>query len=203
MKLFYATGACSLSPHIVLREAGVNFDLERVDLATHRTDAGVDFNTINPKGYVPVLQLDNGELLTEGPAIVQYIADQNPQAKLAPANGTLERARLQEWLNFIATELHKQFPVLFNPESSADARKSAIEKINSRLELVDKQLGDGRDYLFGKQFSAADAYLFVIVNWTFPMKISLAGYPHVAAFHQRVGAREKVKEALQAEGISH
>lgn len=202
MKLYYATGACSLSPHIVLREAGVEFELERVDLRTHKTSSGADYSQINPKGYVPALRLDDGELLTEGPAIVQYLADQHPEKKLAPPNGTLQRARLQEHLNFISTELHKQFPALFNPASSDEAKKAAIEKINARLGFVEQQLSDGRAYLLGDKFSVADAYLFVVVNWTFPMKISLADYPHVAAFHQRVGQREKVREALRAEGLA-
>jgi len=201
MKLFYATGACSLSPHIVLREAGAKFDVERVDLATHRTANGVDFNTINPKGYVPVLQLDSGELLTEGPAIVQYIADQNPQAKLAPPNGTFERARLQEMLNFISTEVHKQFTPLFNPGASAEVKSAALDKIQSRFKFLEKHFGDGRAYLLGDNFSVADAYLFTIVNWTFFVKISLAEFPRLAAFHQRVTGREKVKETLRAEGL--
>ncbi len=201
MKLYYATAACSLSPHIVLCEAGVKFDLERVDLHTHRTDAGVDFSTINPKGYVPALLLDNGELLTEGPAIVQYIADQNPQAKLAPANGTLERARLQELLNFISTEVHKQFPPLFTPGTSDDVKNAAIERIKSRLALLEKQLADGRAYLLGEQFSVADAYLFTVVNWTYFLKVSIVEFPHVVAFHQRVASRDKVKQALREEGI--
>lgn len=201
MKLFYATGACSLSPHIVLREAGAKFDVERVDLATHRTANGVDFNTINPKGYVPVLQLDSGELLTEGPAIVQYIADQNPQAKLAPPNGTFERARLQEMLNFISTEVHKQFTPLFNPGASAEVKSAALDKIQSRFKFLEKHFSDGRAYLLGDNFSVADAYLFTIVNWTFFVKISLAEFPRLAAFHQRVAGREKVKETLRAEGL--
>ncbi|MDB6062724.1 MAG: Glutathione S-transferase [Verrucomicrobiaceae bacterium] len=201
MKLFYSTAACSLSPHIVLREAGVKFDLELVDLATHKTANGVDYTTINPKGYVPALLLDNGELLTEGPAIVQYIADQNPQTKLAPAAGTFERVRLQEMLNFISTELHKQFPPLFNPTSTEEDRAAAVEKVQSRLSLLDKQLGDGRSYLFGEQFSVADAYLFVIVNWTFFLKVSISNFPNIGAFYQRVAQRDKVKEALRAEGI--
>jgi glutathione S-transferase len=201
MKLFYATGTCSLSPHIVLREAGVNFDMERVDLATHLTASGVDYSTINPKNNVPALQLDNGELLTEGPAIVQYIADQNPQAKLAPANGTFERVRLQELLNFIATELHKQFPGYFNPAATAAAKSAALNKILSRFKLLEEHFGDGRAYLLGEQFSVADAYLFTVVNWTYALKISMAEYPKLVAFHQRVAGREKVKEALRAEGI--
>lgn len=201
MKLFYATGACSLSPHIVLREAGVKFDMERVDLATHLTASGVDYSTINPKGYVPALQLDTGELLTEGPAIVQYIADQNPQAKLAPANGTFARSRLQELLNFIATELHKQFPGFFNPASTPEAKDAALKKIQSRFQVLEKDFGDGRAYLLGEQFSVADAYLFTVINWTYLLKISMAEYPKLVAYHQRVGGREKVKEALRAEGI--
>ncbi len=201
MKLYYAKGACSLSPHIVLCEAGVKFDLERVDLATHKTADGVDFTSINPKGYVPALLLDNGEVLTEGPAIVQYIADQYPQLNLAPPAGTLARARLQENLTFIGTELHKQFSPLFSPASSAEVKSAAIAKINNRLDLVEKQFADGRSYLLGEQFSVADAYLFVVIGWTFHMKLSLENYPHIAAFHQRVAGREKVQEAMRQEGL--
>lgn len=201
MKLYYAKGACSLSPHIVLCEAGVKFELERVDLATHKTAGGVDFASINPKGYVPALLLDNGEVLTEGPAIVQYIADQYPQSNLAPPAGTLARARLQEQLNFIGTELHKQFSPLFSPANSAEVKNAAIKKINSRLNLVEKQFADGRSYLLGEQFSVADAYLFVVVGWTFHMKLSLENHPNIAAFHQRVASREKVQEAMRQEGL--
>ena len=161
---------------------------------------GVDFTSINPKGYVPALVLDNGEVLTEGPAIVQYIADQYPQSNLAPPCGTLARARLQEHLTFIGTELHKQFSPLFSPANSAEVKNAAIAKINSRFNLMEKHFADGRSYLLGEQFSVADAYLFVVVNWSFPMKISLENYPHIAAFHQRVAKRENVQEALRQEG---
>lgn len=201
MKLYYSKGACSLSPHIVLCETGIKFELERVDLATHKTESGVDFVTINPKGYVPALLLDNGEVLTEGPAIVQYIADQYPQANLAPPAGTLARARLQEQLTFIGTELHKQFSPLFSPANSAEIKSAAVAKIQSRLAFVEKQFADGRSYLLGEQFSVADAYLFVVVGWTFHMKLSLENYPHIAAFHKRVASREKVQEAMRQEGL--
>jgi glutathione S-transferase len=201
MKLYYTPGACSLSPHIVLREAGAQFGLVRVDLKTHRTESGQDFTEINPKGYVPVLQLDDGRLLTEGVAIVQYIADTFPSTKLAPIAGTFERAQLQEQLNFIATEFHKAFSPLFSPDISDTARTAAIKKIESRLDLFEHTFSDGRHYLLGNDFSVADAYLFTISTWTGHMKIDLKKWPKLAAFVERVRARPKVQEALKAEGL--
>ncbi|UVE17156.1 glutathione transferase GstA [Pseudomonas sp. LS44] len=200
MKLYYSPGACSLSPHIVLNELDLPYNLEKVDLKAHTTASGVDFTTINPKGYVPALQLDGGEVLTEGPAIVQYLADQKPAAGLLPAAGTLQRARAQEWLHFIGTELHKGFSPLFNPTTPEEVKASAKAAIGKRLGFIDKALA-GRDYLMGEQFSVADAYLFTIVNWTFPMGIDLAPYPTVQTFHKRVGARPAVQRAMQAEGL--
>ena len=202
MKLYYLPGACSLASHIALREAGADFELERFDKTSKKTESGADFLAINPKGYVPVLSLDSGDVLTEGPAILQYIADQNPKAGLAPDAGTLARTRLQEQLNFISTDLHKSFSPLFNPTSSDAEKAAARTRVIERMGLVEKMLADGRSYLLGEDFSVADVYLFVVVNWSFPTKISLDPWPHVAAFHQRVGARDAVKAALKAEGLA-
>ena len=201
MKLYYSPGACSLSPHIVLREAGVKFDLVRVDLSTHKTEHGKDFNAINPKGYVPALELDDGQILTEGVAITQYIADTHPQAKLAPTPGTFDRARLQEQLNFISTEFHKAFSPLFSPDISEAAKAATIKNIERRLDFFNNFLGDGRQYLMGSTFSIADAYLFTVANWTNAKDINLGKWPNVAAFMARIGAREKVREAMKAEGL--
>jgi glutathione S-transferase len=198
MKLYYTPGACSMNPHIVLREAGLKFDLEKVELSTHKTEKGTDFYSINPKGYVPALQLDNGQILTENPAIVQYIADQKPDAKLAPANGTLERYRLQEWLGFIGTEIHKTFSPLWNPKIG-DAEKASIhEKIGKRFDYVAKELGN-KQYLMGDQFTLADSYLFVILTWTAHVKFDLSKWPTLKAFHDRVAARPAVQATLEAE----
>lgn len=199
MKLYYTPGACSLSPHIVLCELGLAHELEKVDLKSHTTASGADFYTINPKGYVPVLQLDDGELLTEGPAIIQYLAELKPAFGLLPTARLLERARVQEWLNFIATELHKNFSPLFNPASSDEVKAAARAAIGWRLGMVDKALA-GQDYLTGARFSVADAYLFTIVNWTGHMGIDLGPCPAVSAFQERVRARPAVQQALKAEG---
>ncbi len=201
MKLYYAPGACSLSPHISLREAGVPFDLERVDLASRKTASGEDFSKINPKGYVPALRLDDGEVLTEGAAMVQFIADRNPKAGLAPANGTLERVRLQEHLNFIASELHKAFSPLFNPSISAEAKQAAVAAVARRLDHFERHLADGRAHLLGERFSVADAYLFTVASWTGPTGIGLDKWPNVAAFVARVAARPAVQAAMRAEGL--
>ncbi|MBU1364143.1 MAG: glutathione transferase GstA [Gammaproteobacteria bacterium] len=200
MKLYYATGACSLSPHIVLSELGLPYELVRVELSTHLTADGRDYTAINPKGYVPAVELDDGQLLTEGPAIVQYLADQKPAAGLLPPAGTLERARVQEWLTFIGTELHRNFTPLFNPKASADWKAAATANIERRFGFVEKALA-GRDYLTGGSFCVADAYLFTVVNWTKFVKIDLAPWPTLAAFHQRVMARAAVQKALREEGL--
>ncbi|MCY1396766.1 Glutathione S-transferase GST-6.0 [compost metagenome] len=200
MKLYYTPGACSLSPHIVLCELGLPHQTEKVDLKAHTTAAGTDFYSINPKGYVPLLQLDNGQGLTEGPAIVQYLADQKPEAGLLPPVGSLERARVQEWLNFIGTELHKNFSPLFNPNSPDQAKDYARSTIGKRLAYIDKSLA-GKNYLTGDRFCVADAYLFTIANWTAMMEIDLSPYPAVQAFQKRVAARPKVQEAMKAEGL--
>lgn len=200
MKLYYSPGACSLSPHIVLCELGLPHELEKVDLKTHTTAGGADFYAINPKGYVPALELGGGQLLTEGPAIVQYLADQKPEAGLLPPAGTLERARVQEWLTFIGTELHKSFSPLFNPQAAADWKAAAKANIERRFGFVEQALA-GRDYLTGASFCVADAYLFTVVNWSFFMGIDLAPWPALAAFHKRVAARPAVQAAMQSEGL--
>ena len=200
MKLYFSPGACSLSPHIVLREAGLKFDLEQVDLKEKQIKSGGDYRKVNPKGQVPVLQLDNGEVLTEGPAIVQYVADQNPDSGLAPRPGSLERYRLQEWLNYITSELHKNFTPLFKPNTPDDYKKIARDNLAERFAFVDQKLA-GKQYLMGDRFSAADAYLFVISNWAGIQKIDIAQWPNLKAFADRVRARPKVQEALKAEGL--
>jgi glutathione S-transferase len=200
MKLYYSPGACSLSPHIVASEAGLAIDLEKVNLAEHKTESGQDYMAVNPKGYVPALRLDDESVLTEGPAIVQYLADQKPASGLAPALGTIDRYRLQEWLNFIATELHKSFSPLFNKASSDDVKNTAKTSINKRLGYLNDRLAS-RQYLMGGNFTVADAYAFTIVNWTNFVGIDLKPYPNVGAYMGRIAARPKVQETLKAEGL--
>jgi glutathione S-transferase len=200
MKLYFAPGACSLSPHIALREAGIAVELVKVNLRTKKTEAGDDFAAINPNGYVPVLQLDDGSVLTEGPAIVQYIADRVPEKKLAPANGTLERYRLQSLLNFIGTELHKTCTPIFNPKSGDDAKQAARALLERRLGYVNNILEKG-PYLMGEQFSVADGYLFTVLSWTKPMNIDLSPWPRLGGYIARIAARPAVQEALKAEGL--
>jgi glutathione S-transferase len=198
MKLYYTPGACSMNPHIMLREAGLNFELELVDLGTHKTAKGKDFYSINPKGYVPALELDNGQVLTENPAIVQYIADQKPETKLAPANGTLERYRLQEWLGFIGTELHKTFGPLWNPNLAEAEKKATHDKITKRFEFVVKNL-EGKQYIMGDHFTAPDAYLFVMLQWAQYHKVDLSKFATLKTYHERIAARPAVKATLEAE----
>jgi len=200
MKLYYSPGACSLSPHIVASEAGIPLELEKVDLASHKTEGGQDFLSINPKGYVPALRLDDGSVLTEGPAIVQYLADQKPATGLAPSAGTIERYRLQEWLTFIGTEVHKNFGTLFNKASSDDAKQTAKANIAKRLGYLNEQLAE-RQFLLGSTLTVADAYAFTIVNWTNFVGIDLKPYPNVGAYMARIGSRPKVQETLRAEGL--
>ncbi len=200
MKLYFAPGACSLSPHIVLCEAGLAHSLEKVDLRTKQTAGGVDFKTINSKGSVPALQLDDGSVLTEGPAIVQYLADLAPEKNLAPAAGTMARYRLMETLNFISTELHKGFSPLFNPATTEEGKQAAIANLKPRISLIAKQLGDA-NYLGGTQFTVADAYLFVVLSWSAYVNLSLADWPTVQAFLARVAARPAVHAAMVAEGL--
>ena len=201
MKLYYSPGACSLSPHIVLREAGLTFEAVKAPTKTHKLDDGTDYYTINPLGYVPLLELDDGTRLTEGPAIVQYVADQVPAKNLAPANGTLPRYRLQSLLNFISTELHKGFSPLFNPATPADFKPSVRDKLLSRYKWVDAQLA-GKQYLTGDQFTVADAYLFTVSSWAPRVDVDLSPFANVTAFMQRVGARPAVQETLKAEGLA-
>ncbi|MEQ8353967.1 MAG: glutathione transferase GstA [Kiloniellaceae bacterium] len=202
MKLYYMPGACSLASHIALREAGAAFDLDRVDNASKKSEAGDDFRAINPKGYVPALTLDSGDVLTEGAAILQYIADQHPKAGLAPAAGSLERVRLQEHLNYIASELHKSFSPLFDPATTETEKAAATARVGQKFDLVERQLADGRSYLQGDRFSVADAYLFVVTSWTRHLGIALDAWPKLAAFVDRVAGRAKVQEALKAEGLT-
>lgn len=199
MKLYYSPGACSLSPHIVAREAGIDLLLEKVDLAAKKTASGADFAAINPKGYVPALELDNGEVLTEGPAIVQYLADTRPAAGLLPAQGTLQRYRILEWLAYINSELHKSYGPLFNPATTAESRAERIAYLRRRYALVESALS-GRSWL-GEQFSVADAYLFTVTNWAGFLKVDLSEFPHLQAFQKRVAARAGVKAAMVAEGL--
>jgi glutathione S-transferase len=204
MKLYYATGTCSLSPHIVAAEAGIPLDLERVDIrkTPHVTETGTDYSLINPLGYVPALELDDGTVLTEGAAIVQYLADLKPESGLAPRAGTRERVLLQSWLNFIATELHKMFsPWLFHPEYGAQAQEVARAKIADRLAFVERHLAAGGPFLLGERFTAADAYLFTIVGWSDFAKVDLSAFPQLRAFMARVGSRPAVQEAMRAEGM--
>jgi glutathione S-transferase len=200
MKLYFAPGACSLSPHIVLREAGLPFELERVDLKTKRTASGADYTAVNPKGQVPLLALDDGDALSEGPAIVQYLADQAPAAKLAPAPGTMERYRMVEWLNYTTSELHKSFGSLFAPNTPDDYKKIVREGLEKKLEYVDAQLG-GKPYLLGDAFSVADAYLFTVLSWTRILSIDVSRLKNLVAYQQRVAERPRVREALKAEGL--
>ena len=200
MKLYFAPGACSLSPHIVLCEAGLKHTIEKTNLRSKMTDSGVDFKTINPKGSVPALQLEDGSVLTEGPAIVQYLADLVPEKHLAPAAGTMARYRLMETLNFISTELHKNYSPLFNPASLDAAKAAAINTLTPRIDFISAQLGDA-DYLGGKQFTVADAYLFVVLSWSGHVNVSLAAWPNIEAFLARVAARPAVHAAMVAEGL--
>lgn len=201
MKLYFAPGACSLSPHIVLREAGFAFDLQRVDLQAKKLKPSEeDFFPINPKGQVPTLELDNGERLTEGPAIVQYLADQKPASGLAPANGTMARYHLQEWLNFVTSDLHKVFTPLFRPTTPEEYVKITKDTLANKFTFLDKHLA-GRQYVMGDQFTVVDAYCFTILNWTKFKSIDLTAWPNIRAYMDRVAARPKVQEALKAEGL--
>ncbi|CAN7152961.1 glutathione transferase GstA [Acidovorax sp. LjRoot74] len=200
MKLYYSPGACSLSPHIALHEAGLAYTPVLASTKSHKLQDGTDYYTINALGYVPLLELDSGERLREGPAIVQYIADQVPDKQLAPANGTLARYRLQEWLTFIGTELHKGFSPLFNPATPEEYKPMVRERLLQRLQWVDSQLA-GKQYLMGDQFTVADGYLFTVTNWTQPTKLDISGLANLAAHRERVGARPAVQAAMKAEGL--
>jgi len=200
MKLYYSPGACSLSPHIVAREAGLPLTLIRVDTKSKKTAAGDDYLAINGKGYVPLLELDDGTRLTEGPAIVQYLADRVPQKPLAPANGTMERYKLQEWLNFITSEIHKQFSPLFDATMPDEMKTRQRDKLAGRFDWLAVQLGD-RDYLMGATFTVADAYLFTVLNWTQWTGIDRSRWPVLDRYVARVAARPEVQDALRAEGL--
>jgi glutathione S-transferase len=200
MKLFYAPGACSLSPHIALREAGLPFSLERVDLKSKKTADSRAYDEINGKGYVPALKLDNGYILTEGPAIVQYIADQKPELGLAPKAGTMERYRLQEWLNFVASELHKSLGLMFNPNLPKDARDMILARVTQRLDWLAKELAH-KTYAMGEHFTVADGYLFTVLSWCTHVGIELSKWPALSGYVERVAQRPKVQEALKAEGL--
>ncbi len=199
MKLYYSPGACSLSPHIVLQELGLKYTPVLASTKSHKLQDGTDYYSINPLGYVPMLELDDGRRLHEGPAIVQYLADQAPEKKLAPANGTWERYKLQEWLTFIGTEVHKNFSPLFG-QGSDEAKNAAREKVLNRLKFVDGELA-GKQFLMGDQFTVADAYLFTVTNWASLTGIDISGLTNIVQFRERVGARPAVQEAMKAEGL--
>lgn len=200
MKLYYAPGACSLAPHIVACEAGLPLDTEKVDLSKHTTASGKDFKAINPKGYVPALILNNGELFTEASVIVQYLADQASDKKLIPAAGTFERYRVQEWLNFISAELHKGFGPFFNPAIPDTVKNMALDRLKLRFAHLDKHLAN-HAYLMGDTFTVADAYGFTVLNWTNMLKIDLSAYPNLQAYMKRVSERPKVRQAMADEGL--
>jgi len=200
MKLFFSPGACSMSPHIVAQELGIPLTLVKVDTATKKLADGSDYWPINPKGYVPAIELDNGEILTEGPAIVQYLADRKPDAKLVPPAGTLERYRVQEMLGYINSELHKTYSPLFRPTTPPETRKEREEYLRKRYKLIDERLAKG-PYLFGEQFTVADAYLFTVTNWANFIKLDLNEFPNLLAFQARVAARPAVQATLVAEGL--
>lgn len=200
MKLYYSPGACSLAPHIVAREAGLPVTLEKVNLADRTTETGAKFATINPKGYVPALALDDGSVLTEAAAILQYLADRQPGAGLAPANGTTERYRLIEWLTFISSEIHKGFGPLWNPTTPDSVKTATKDRLATRFAYLDETLAK-QPYLMGETFTVADAYLFTVVNWTNFHAVDIAPFKNLSAFMSRVAARPKVQEALVAEGL--
>ena len=197
MKLYYSPGACSLSPHIVARETGIPIELEKVDLGAKKTASGEDYRQVNPKGYVPALRLDDGSVLTEGPAIVQYLADRKPAAGLAPHAGTMERYRLQEWLGFLNSEIHKTWGMLYDPKAD---RAPVIEKLSQRLQWLNGEL-EKRPYLLPGGFSVADAYLFTLLNWAGFTNVDLSPCPALVKYAERIRSRPKVQEALRAEGL--
>jgi glutathione S-transferase len=200
MKLYFSPGACSLSPHIVLREAGLPFTLEKVDLTTHKTAQGVDYYTINPKGQVPVLELDNGDRLTEGPILAQYVADTAKNADLMPLAGTPARYRVMEWQNYVTSELHKSFTPLFNPDVNAEAKGVVAKLLKKKYRWVATQL-EGREYLTGNTFTAADAYLFTVSGWAKHVNVDLSDLTGLQTYLSRVAARPAVKEAMRVEGL--
>jgi len=202
MKLYYAPGACSLSPHIVAREAGLDLQLEKVDTGTKTIRTDGDYWRVNPKGYVPALEISPGEVLTEGPAIVQYLGDRKPEAGLVPAAGTMDRYRMQEMLGYINSEIHKAYSPLFNPKTPAETVEERKAYLRKRYKILDERLA-GRPYLFGDKFSAADAYLFTVTTWAKYVKLDLSEFPNVVAFQARVAARPAVQAAMKEEGLLH
>lgn len=201
MKLYYAPGACSMASHVILREIGKPFELERVDTKTKVTEHGADFFAVNAKGAVPALDLGEGEVLTEGPAILQYIADSNGATDLAPAAGTLARARVNEILSFVGSELHKAFSPLFHPGKTDEEKDAARQIVGKKFDWLEQRLADGRDFLTGNAFTVADAYAFVVSNWAGYQGISLANWPKLKAYVERVAARPAVQAAMRAEGL--
>ncbi|ABI59602.1 glutathione transferase GstA [Nitrosomonas eutropha] len=200
MKLYYAPGSCSLAPHIALREAGLNFELEKVDLASKQTEHGEDFTKINPNGYVPTLKLDNGEILSEVAVLLQYIADEKPDAKLAPKFGGMERYRLMEWLNFIATEIHKTLGALFHPNITPEWKTAQLATFSKHCNFLADQL-DGKQYLLGNLFTIADAYLFTTLSWTKFHQVDMSKWPALTDYMTRIAARPAVIETMQKEGL--
>jgi glutathione S-transferase len=200
MKLYYFTGACSLASNIALREAGLPFELVKVDRRTRKAADGLDYNEVNPKGYVPALTLDNGEVLTENVAVLQYIADRNPAAKLAPAAGTMERYHLVEWLAFINSEIHKNFSPLFREDAHDEVKQYARKLLSARLDYLNRAIGD-RAFLTGEQFTVADAYLFTVLGWGRHANFDIGRWPQLQRYVERVGERPHVIEALKSEGL--
>jgi glutathione S-transferase len=199
MKLYYSPGACSLAPHIVLREAGLKFDLEKVDLAAKKTETGEDYLAVNPKGYVPALKLDDGTVMTEAGVILQHIADARPRRGLAPKPKTPERYKLMEWLNFTATEIHKGLSDFFNPKMTPEWREAKLDRLGRRFDFLERALG-ANQYLMG-EFSVADAYLYTVLRWTDRLQVDTSRWPNIQAFKARIAERNTVKKALKAEGI--
>jgi len=200
MQLYYSPGACSLASHITLRETGLPFDLKRTATKTKKLEDGGDYYSVNPKGAVPALRLDDGQVLTEGPVILQFLADQKPDKHLAPKNGTLERYRLQEWLNYLTSEIHKTFSPLFNPAADASVKAYSVQNLEKKFDWLNSKLA-GKQYLTGDSFTIADAYLFVLLNWTNFTGIDLGRWPALKEFQARVAARPSVHAAMDAEGL--
>lgn len=200
MKLYFTPGACSMAPHIVLREAGYTYELERVDLAKKETATGEDYYKINPKGSVPAIQLDDGQILTEAAVILQYLADQKPESGLVPGPGTMDRYRLMEWMNFITSEVHKQFGPLFNPKTPEEWKENQLNLLNTRFDYLAENL-EGKQYLMGDTFTVADAYLFTVLNWSNFLEVDLGKWPTLQDYMARVAARPEVKETMKEEGL--
>ena len=200
MKLYYAPGACSLASHIALQETGLPFEIDKLNVSAKTTSSGEDYMQINPKGYVPAIRLDDGSILTEGGAILQYIADQKPDSDLAPQAGTMERYRLQEWLTFIGTEIHKSFSPLFNKTASDEVKNNARNMLGKRLGYVETQLAN-KPYLMGAKFTVADAYMFVVLSWSSHVGFDLSSFPRINEYTARIATRPAVQAAMRAEGL--